>query len=449
MPPSAKPRAIEIPYHPRAQFRAFHDRKTRFHVMVTHRRAGKTVASINDLIRGAVTTKLRAPRFAYIAPLRNQAKAVAWDYTKHYSRPIPDIKINESELRIDYPNGGQVRLYGADDPDQLRGIYLDGVVLDEHAQMQPRLFPEIIRPTLADRRGWACFIGSPMGRNAFCEMYEGARDGFPVLQEDGSSLRIRDAMWSAMMLKASVSGILPADELAALARSMTPEQYAQELECSFEAAIMGAYYGKLMSSLEADGRLCKLSWDPKTPVSTAWDLGHHDPTAIWFFQTQGNEIRVIDYYESSGVGASHYAAQILDRKNRGWVFEHHIVPFDAEVADWGTGKTRVETLWGFGIKCRALPKTACEPEEGINEVRNILPRCRFDTDRCSRGIEALRQYRTEYDDKLGAFKARALHDWTSHAADAFRYLAMGIGPAFKPKKDRDSVLRRVGSWMSA
>lgn len=449
MPPAAKKRAIEIPYYPRDQFRAFHNRKTRYFVSVSHRRAGKTVACINDLIKGAVTTNRRAPRFAYVAPLRNQAKAVAWDYLKHYSRPIPGIKINESELRIDYPNGGQVRLYGADDPDQMRGLYFDGVVLDEFAQMHPTLFPSVIQPCLADRQGWCVFIGTPMGRNAFCELYENARGGFPTEQPDGSSIRVKDPAWSCMMLKASQSGILPAEELAAQARSKTPEQYAQEFECSFEAAIMGAYYGKLMSRLETEGRLQKITWDPKTPVHTAWDLGHHDPTAIWFFQQQGNEVRVIDYYESSGVGASHYAAQLLDRKSRGWVFADHIVPFDAEVSDWGTGKSRVETLWGFGIKCRALPKSACEPEEGINEVRNLLPRCRFDTDRCSRGIEALRQYRTEFDEKTGAFRARPLHDWTSHAADAFRYLAMGIGPAFKPKKDRDSVLRRVGSWMSA
>jgi hypothetical protein len=449
MPPAQKPRTIEIPYYPRPHFRAFHERKTRYFVSVSHRRAGKTVACINDLIKGACTTRRQAPRFAYVAPLRNQAKAVAWDYLKHYSRSIPGIKINESELRIDYPNGGQVRLYGADDPDQMRGLYFDGVVLDEYAQMHPRLFSSVVQPCLGDRQGWCVFIGTPMGRNAFCELYEGARDGFLREQEDGSSVRVKDPAWGHMMLKASQSGILSPEELASQARSKTPEEYAQEFECSFEAAIMGAYYGRIMSKLEADGRLCKLNWDPKTPVMTAWDLGHHDSTAIWFAQMQGNEIRLIDYYESSGVGAAHYAAQLLDRKNRDWVFSDHILPFDASVEDWGTGKSRVETLWSFGIKCRILPKEWCNPEEGINEVRGLLPRCRFDTDRCSRGIEALRQYRTEYDEKLGAFRARPLHDWTSHAADAFRYLAMGIGPAFKPKKERDSMLRRVGSWMSA
>ena len=407
-----------IPYAPRPQFVAFHDRTERFALGVAHRRAGKTVACINDLIRGALTCKQRNPRFAYIAPLFKQAKSAAWDYLKHYGLAVPRTTAHESELRVDFPNGGQVRLHGADNPDALRGIYLDGVVLDEYAQMRAVVWPEVIRPALADRIGWAAFIGSPMGRNAFCDLYEQAR---------------ADPAWFVFRLKASETGLIPAAELEAARTAMSADQYAQEFECSFDAAIVGAYYGSLMQQAEDEARITTVPWDPSIEVHTAWDLGIGDSTAIWFFQQIGLEIHVIDYHENSGVGLSHYVGELEARRGRGWVFGEHILPHDAKARELTTGKTREQALAGLGLIPRILP---AEPvEDGINAVRNLLPRCWFDETRCARGIEALRQFRRDYDDRLKAFKGRPLHDWTSHAADAFRYLAMGLperAQALKP-----------------
>ena len=404
----AKPVTV-IPYEPRPQFLAFHARKERFALGVAHRRAGKTVACINDLIRGALTCKRRQPRFAYIAPLFKQAKAVAWDYLKHYALAVPRTRIHESELRVDLANGGQVRLHGADNPDALRGLYLDGVVLDEYAQMRPAVWPEVIRPALADRFGWAAFIGSPRGRNAFCDLYEGAR---------------ADPAWFVFRLKASETGLIPAAELEDARAAMSADQYAQEFECSFDAAVAGAYYGSPMQEAEQEGRIAAVPWDPAAEVHTAWDLGIGDSTAIWFLQQVGLEIHVIDYHENSGVGLSHYVGELEARRGRGWVFGDHILPHDAKARELTTGKTREQALIGLGLIPRILP---AEPvEDGINAVRNLLPRCWFDATRCARGIEALRQYRRAYDDRLKAFKGQPLHDWTSHAADAFRYLAMGL-----------------------
>lgn len=400
---------IVIPYAPRPQFIPFHNRSERFAIGVAHRRAGKTVACINDLIRGALTCEERNPRFAYLAPLYKQAKAVAWDYLKHYALPVPGTRAHESELRVDFPNGGQVRLYGADNPDALRGIYLDGVVLDEYAQMRPQVWPEVIRPALADRMGWAAFIGSPMGRNAFCDLYETARD---------------DPTWFTFRLKASETGLIAAEELEAARAAMNADQYAQEFETSFDAAIMGAYYGSLMQQAEGEERITAVPWDPAAEVHTAWDLGVGDSTAIWFFQLVGLEIHLIDYHENSGVGLSHYVGELEARRGRGWVFGEHILPHDAKARELSTGKTREQALNALGVQPRILP---AEPvEDGINAVRNLLPRCWFDENRCVRGIEALRQYRRDFDDRLKTFKGRPLHDWTSHAADAFRYLAMGL-----------------------
>lgn len=211
---------VTLPYTPRKQFIDFHERRERFAALVCHRRAGKTVASVNDLIKGAALCDKPNPRFAYIAPLYKQAKDVAWTYLRQGVGPLVQYgaSINESELRVDLPNRGRVKLYGGDNPDSLRGIYLDGVVLDEPAQIDPMLWPEIIRPALADRRGWAVFVGTPKGRNAFYEIWRNA-------QKDGA--------WFTMMLKASETGLLPADELDAAKAVMTEQQFRQEFECSF------------------------------------------------------------------------------------------------------------------------------------------------------------------------------------------------------------------------
>lgn len=403
-------------YNVRPQFVGFHNRLERFAVGVAHRRAGKTVACISDLIKGAVTCELERPRFAYLAPLRTQAKDVAWNYLKHYGTAVPGSEAFEYELRVDFPNGGRVRLYGADNPDALRGLYLDGVVLDEYAQMRPGLWSEVIRPALSDRKGWAVFIGTPMGRNAFYELMYGSPDG-------SWAGAVNDPEWFTFTLKASETGLVDTPELESARKSMTEDQYAQEYECSFDAAVIGAYYGVTMRQLEEQGHIGKLPYEPRLQVTTAWDLGIGDSTAIWFIQQNANELRVIDYYESSGVGLDHYAKVLAEKP---YAYREHLLPHDAEVKELGTGRSRVETLRSLGVVPRVLP--AQSVEDGINAVRTLLPTCWFDEEKCARGIEALRQYRREYDDKLKAFKQRPLHDWTSHAADAFRYLAMGLRP---------------------
>lgn len=206
-------------YQCRGAFHDYHMRAKRFAAMVCHRRAGKTVAAINDLIDDCLRCPLPDPRTAYIAPLYRQAKEIAWDYAKLYSRAIPGIRINEAELRIDYPNGGRFRLYGADNPDSMRGIYLDAAVMDEPAQMKPMAWAEVIRPALADRRGRCTFIGTPKGRDWFYELFRNAE---------------RDDDWYTLTLRASQSGLLPEEEIIAMSKVMTPSQIAQELECSFD-----------------------------------------------------------------------------------------------------------------------------------------------------------------------------------------------------------------------
>jgi phage terminase large subunit len=400
---------IESPYAPRRAFLPLHSRDRRWAIAVAHRRAGKTVACVNELIKSAGCCAKPSPRFAYIAPQLNQAKDVAWAYLLEYTACFVGRRVNASELWVELPNNGaRIRIYGADNPDRLRGIYLDGVVLDEFGDMDPTAWTQVIRPALADRQGWAIFIGTPKGKNTFHTLWTDADEG-----------------WTRLSLKASETGLLAEEELIAARRMMTEDEYAQEFECSFEAAVKGAYFGAEMAKAETDGRLCRVPYDPRLPVHTGWDLGMSDSTAIWFFQVVNREYRVIDYYRADGVGLDHYAKVLQER---GYVYGEHHLPHDVQVRELGTGKSRMEVLASLGI--RALPGRALPVHDGIQAARMLLPLCWFDAVKCKEGIEALRMYRREYDEKRQEFRNAPYHDWTSHPADAFRTFAMGYRTPF-------------------
>lgn len=394
---------LTSPYEVREQFRTLHSRKTRWFIGVAHRRAGKTVSAVNELIMGALKCALPNPRFAYVAPQLNQAKDIAWTYLKEYTAFLSP-KINESELWVELPGGARIRIYGADNPDRLRGIYLDGVVPDEFGDMDPTVWTQVLRPALSDRKGWAAFIGTPKGKNTFHRLWTEAEG---------------DPDWTRLMLRASETGLLDGKELADARKMMSEDEYAQEYECSFEAAIRGAYYGKEMNDAEDAGRIGSVAYDPRLPVHTAWDLGMADSTVIWFLQVHGNETRVIDVLKGEGVALDWYAKQL---QARDYLWGNHYLPHDVEVRELGTGKSRKEVLAELGIKavvCPNIPRA-----DGIQAVRMLLPMCWFDRAKCKDGIEALRMYRRDYDEKRQEFRVEAFHDWTSHYADAFRYFAV-------------------------
>jgi len=386
-------------------------------VIVAHRRAGKTVACIADLVDAAVRCKKKNPRFVYLAPFFRQAKDVAWQVLKDFVRPMGEaVTINESELRVDF-GGRRIRLYGADNYDALRGVYADGIILDEYGDMDPRAWPEVIRPTLADREGWAVFIGTPKGENDFFEKYDAA-----FLDDD----------WFTSFLKASETDILPKAELVEMRKAMTREQYNQEMECSFQSATVGAYYGVDMEQAAKDGRISVVPPELTLDVHTAWDLGISDSTVIWAYQLVGKEIRVINHYEASGYGLGHYAGVLQQwEDDLGYRYGRHWFPHDVEVRELGSGKSRVETLRELGIKAHIVPQLSVS--DGINAVRRIMSRCWFDRANCGEGVRALRMYRTEFDEKRKTFRNNPLHDWASHSSDAFRYLAVSIQDKAKPK----------------
>ncbi len=407
---------MSVDYKPRPYFLPYHEREQRWSCIVAHRRAGKTVATVFDLLTCALGTKKQNGRYAYIAPYYSQAKAIAWDYLKRYSAPI-GAKISESELSVELVNGSRVRLFGADNPDALRGIYLDGVVLDEYGDQRPTVWGEIIRPLLTDRRGWATFIGTPKGKNHFFDIREHAKTS-----DD----------WLYLELKSSETEALAADEMADARRTMTDAQYQQEFECAFDVPALGAIYASEYQAARDDKRFCNVPYDPMLPVHTFWDLGIGDSTAIWFAQVLRGEIRVIDYHEDNAKPINHYVS-VLNSKR--YTYGDDWLPHDAQARELTSGKSAEEMLITLGRKVKIAPKLSLEG--GINAARMVWPRCWFDESKTARGLECLQNYRRELNEKLGEFKASPVHDWASHGADAFRYMAVSVDkcgprPELKP-----------------
>jgi hypothetical protein len=371
---------------------------------------------VNVNQQSALMCQRERPRCAYIGPTYRQAKAIAWDYMQFYARPIPGVGFNQSELRVDYPNQGQARIYGADNPDNLRGIYLDRAVLDEYGMHPSKTFSEVIGPTLVDRGGGALFLGTPNGKNQFYDIAQHAK------REEAKG----NPDWFFREYKASQTGLLDEGYLAQARGVMTEDEYAQEFECSFEAAVRGAIYSAQLEQARSAGRITKVPYDSMLPVDTDWDLGIGDAMAIWFSQsTRSGEVRLIDYYEATGEGFPHYAKVLSDR---GYTYGKHWAPHDIQVRELGTGKSRLEVAAGYGIRFQVTPRihgaAGVEVEEGIAAARLLFSRCWFDEGKCRAGLEALQHYRRDYNQRLNEFKATPVHDWASHGADAFRGLGV-------------------------
>jgi hypothetical protein len=399
---------VELDYKPRDVFLDFHERQERWAVIVAHRRCGKTVACINDLIYKALVDGKEDGRYAYLAPYYAQAKSIAFDYLMKFSEPVR-ANHNVSELWVELINGARIRLFGADNADSLRGLYLDGVVLDEFADMKPSLWGAVLRPLLSDRRGWAVFIGTPKGHNQFWEIYNNAT---------------KDNSWYVKTLRASQTGLIPQEELDDAKKMQTQDQYLAEWECDFESAIIGAYYGKEMRQLTDQGRILDIEYDPMFPVHTAWDLGYSDDTAIWWFQVVHGEIRLLDYHSSNGQPVAFYAGIIASReRERGYVYGTHYLPHDARAKTLASNKSIIEQL-SDKIELKSMKIVPMlSLQDGIQATRLALTRAWFDH-KCEDGIECLRQYQREYDEDKKVFRDKPRHDWTSHGADAFRMLSI-------------------------
>lgn len=403
---------LVIPYKPRDVFKPYHETQARFLLTIAHRRAGKTVARINRLIRKAVECKQLNPRFGYLAPYYVQAKDIAWVYLKHYSAPIVELggKVNESELSITFPhNNAVIKLYGAENAERMRGLYFDGISIDEAQGIAKSVLTTIIMPALADRQGWLDVAGTVRGMtNLLAEIYQENKD---------------NPEWFIQFLKASETGIIPQEELARLQSMMSENEYQQEFECDFYAAITGAIYGKWMAAATKEGRITdNVRYDPAFPVYTAWDLGYGDATVIWFYQVGYNEILLVDYYEFSGEAIGHYCDVL---KAKGYKYHVHYLPHDAlHETQASGGRSILEQMTReHGIENVRVMPAVDDDKNGHEAVRVTLPRCWFNATACHNGIEALRNYHYQWDEELKVFRRKAVHNWSSHASKAFELIA--------------------------
>jgi phage terminase large subunit len=406
---------IDLGYQRRSIFAGFHDRirgpsPKRWACMICHRRAGKTVASLMDLLEAALSEP--GGRYCYIAPLRNQAKTVAWDYLTAFARPVQAKPPNQAELYVELINGSRITLFGADNPDALRGPFFNGAVLDEYADIAPALFNQIVRPALSDRHGFAVVMGTLKGRNQLWELYTKVQ---------------HDPIWYTALLKASeteaaLTHLDPEwpSELADMRRQMSDDEYAAELECDPFAAIKGAYYGKEMMAAQEEGRIRSNVPRLPGPVHTAWDFGNGLNMAVWAFQVGERGPLVHDFIQLSGCYFEDYLKEVIKRGYDGFDY----VPHDARVPSFETGRTRIETMMVPQFKRKPVLVADHHVEDGINAVKLMLPRTVFNADTCGAGVEALRQYVQEWSDKTRTFSDTPKKNWAAHAADALRYLAM-------------------------
>lgn len=402
---------ITLELVPRKPFRELLETTARWSCIVAHRRAGKTVHCIMKLLKAAAEHTGREPRFAYIAPTYAQAKDVAWSYLKEYTQAIPGIHVSESELSVTLPhNAARIRLYGADNYDRLRGLYLDGAVIDEAGDIDPRAWPEVIRPALSDRKGWATFIGTPKGRNSFYEIFQRSQS------EPG---------WYSARLIASQTGLIDEDELADARRQMSEAQFAQEYECDFDLAVQGAYYAALLREAENGGRIGNLARDPLMEVRAYWDIGgtgaRADATAIWLVQFVGKEIRWLDYYEASGQPLETHVAWL---RSRGYPVTTCVLPHDGATHDKVFAVSYESALRQAGFNVQVIPNQGRGAAMArVEALRRLLPSSWFNRDTTRAGRDALAHYREKWDEarKIGLGPE---HNWSSHGSDAAGLVAI-------------------------
>ena len=435
---------ISTGYIPRPLQAVIHANLKRFNVLVCHRRFGKTLLVINEMINKGIMNQKHNPQYAYCAPTYKQAKMIAWEYITDFTSEIPGVKVNKSELSVEIlregkkcprtgewlkkPDKIKFMLLGADNPDSLRGIYLDGAILDEYAQCDPIIWGEILRPALADRKGWAIFIGTPKGQNHFYRRLVKAES--------------QPENWFTAVYKASETGVLDQDELNDMMSDMEPEEIEQELECSFHAAVRGSYYGDKLREIDELGQITDVFYNPKYPVDTHWDLGIGDSTAIIFRQKINGVWNYIDYIEANGKGLEWYIKE-LDKLP--YHYGRQVWPHDGKNKDFVTGQTRLEVAREMKPEWEWEVMTKQSVDDGIQAVRRRLNISRFDKRKCARLIDCLKNYQREWDSKLMLFKKSPKHDWASHGSDAFRYDSLDDKDTKELKKRRNNIPRTADS----
>ena len=400
---------IEIVLKPRSWVRPYLERKEKRACLVVHRRGGKSFGCLQDIIlKGHTHTRKgmkSAPlRYGYFAPTQTQAKKIAWSYLKTFTHQIPGVTKNESELWIRFSNGAEIGLYSGENYERCRGLYFDGVVLDEYADIPPDAWESVIEPCLIDYDGWATFVGTPKGKNAFWRTYQHS---------------LQDPAWFSLCLRASESGLIPVDQLKGMKATRPEKVFAREFECDFTADIPGAIYAKEVEEALSLGHVC--DFEPnRGPVWTTWDIGSPSNTAVIYWQIEGMKRMVID----CDIGASMTLHdRVAHMQAKGYNYGGHLLPHDA-AAKQPNGLTFAEELGKAGLSnVQSIPRTH-NVEIRINETKRAFPNIWFRDRQTLHLRDALSQYHyKEATDGTGWISNKISHGWESHPSDAFSMLA--------------------------
>lgn len=415
---------VEIELIPRRALRSYLTRKERWACMAVHRRGGKTFLCIQDLAHHALTHKRPGPalRYAYIAPTRDQAKDIAWAYVKTFFLQIPGTKINEADLMVTLPNRATIRLYSGESYERMRGLYLDGVVIDEYADINPAAWHSVIRPCLSDYQGWATFIGTPKGRNQFWRLWTAA---------------LKDPAWFTLMLKASESGVLPAEEIADIRNGIPTHIYEQEYECSFSVGRPGAIYARELELARNARRISDdILWFREAPVYTSFDVGAPINQKVWIWQLVGDRVNFLEAIsgDSECCTPAAWAARLREKQ---YSYGSHFIPHDAAQKAGG--------LWQEGLKTAGLSHIVPVPRQvdvwdGINLGIAAFPRTYINESGCSDGIEALDQYHSKEERDGVTIQDVPVHNWASHYADSYSLAHQAIRRGLV--MDRTAVVRQ-------
>ena len=424
---------VIIDYKPRVWQRFIHEDDTRFRVVLAHRSGGKSFLAMGELVQAALKKK---GVYAYVAPQKDQGRRNIWQKLKDMVRPIPSMKVNETESRMEFPNGSHFYILGADNPENIRGMHLSGVVMDEVADMPFDSWGTVIRPALQANAGWALFIGTPKKGN---NLLNHARD----LGRDEEVPN-----WNTWIVDGETSGVYTAEELEELRQDMLPSQYAQEIMME-ETASEGEIYANLLDEMGKRGQIGMYPYDERLPVYTGWDIGYNDYTVIWFAQIDPdtNRIFVIDYYKNRRKYMAHYINHILSQPYR---YGTAFLPHDINQTRMDKEYSELAKFKQAGLKYKVLPKTT-NVLQSVQAVQAQLNRCMFNRDACQDGLDALQAYDTIRDKKSGKYTDKLRH---CDVSDAFRYLIEGISGvrstdhSYKQFKKSELLLARKPSSMS-
>lgn len=403
--PEVSDDTVVIPYIPRVHFRPIHASKKRYKFVVAHRRAGKTVALANEIIKRALENPRTwpPPRYAYIGPSFAQTKDLVWGYFKHYALALPDTKVSEGDLQLTLGTGAMINLYGgAAAFERMRGLYFDGAVADEYALLNSSMFGTVVRPCLADYQGWFVASGTSNGDDHFHALKVTA-------EKDPDH-------WDIFSIPVNTTDALDPQELEEMRRQMTADEYAREMLCSFDAPMEGSYYGEVINEITMRGQITGVPYDNTVPCFTMWDLGIDDEMVVWICQIVGRELHVIDYVAATGKGLEWFAQQL---QAKGYFYAVHVPPHDIKARELGTGVSRYEIMLQLFPNVTIFICPDHKVEDGIIATRSLLHRTYFDKVKTEAGVSALKNYHR-------GNKGKPVHNWASHPSDAFRTGAVAL-----------------------